>query len=77
MLQMSEKVAKSSSKLLLLHGDAKEERCVAEMDSAVEAIRLLSPLVDELASDLPAPLDLKECKKEVRVAIACSLILSY
>lgn len=40
------------------------------MDVAVEAIQLLSPLVDDLASDLSAPLDLQECKKQVRLGIS-------
>ena len=58
-------LAKNGSRLLLTHGDPKEERSIAEMDSAVAAIQLLSPLVDDLASDLPAPLDLSQTKKQV------------
>ena len=64
-LQLSETLAKNGSKLLLTHGDPKEECSIVEMDSAVAAIQLLSPLVDDLASDLPAPLDLSQTKKQV------------
>lgn len=48
-----------------MHGDSKEERSIAEMDTAVDAIQLLSPIVDDLASDLPAPLDFTQCRKQV------------
>ena len=64
-LQVSEQLAKNGSKLLLTHGDPKEEHSIAEMDSAVADVQLLSPLVDDLASDLPAPLDLTQSKKQV------------
>jgi hypothetical protein len=64
-LQLSETLAKSGSRFLLTHGDPKEERSIGEMDSAVAAVRLLSPLVDDLASDLPAPLHQSQTKKQV------------
>ena len=35
------------------------------MDSAIAAIQRLSPLVDDLASDLPTPLDISQTKKQV------------
>ena len=63
--QLSKTLAKNGSKFLLTHGDPKEEHSIKEMDSAVAAIQRLSPLVDDLASDLPAPLDISQTKKQV------------
>ena len=57
-------LAKNGSRLLLINGNPEEERSIREIDSAVAAIQLLSPLVDDLASDLPAPLCQSQTKKQ-------------
>ena len=49
-----------------MYGESDKERCIREVDSAVEVIQALSPLVDDLASDLPAPLDIPATIKQVR-----------
>ena len=50
-----------------MFGDVSEERLVEEMDIAVELLKQLSPSVDDLASELSAPLDIEQCQKLVQL----------
>lgn len=54
-------VAESVSRVVVSHGSVGEERSVQELDIAAEEVLKLSPLADDLAEELEAPLDHKKC----------------
>lgn len=50
-------------------GDVTNEQCVSELDEGCASVRLLSPVIDDLASELSSPVDVRVCKSMVGVIL--------